>query len=129
VTIVETFGYAAGSDVPVFSKSYSTVGTGAFTSWIAAPGDCAAIVRYSTTARTPKNHPVYLFNYYHGVSAVSTGGDTLHAAQKAAISAYAGSWISGFSDGAETLVRAGPNGATAVGQIVDASVMHRDFPR
>jgi len=129
VTIVATYGYAAGSDVPVYTKTYSTVGTGAFTSWIAAPGDCAAIVRYATTARTPKNHPVYLYNYYHGVAAVSTGGDTLHAAQKAAISAYAGSWITGFSDGAITAVRAGPNGATATGQLVEPNVMHRDFPR
>src|ERR1700748_2666187 len=63
-TIVQTIGYAAGSDIPVFNKTYSTNGTGSFTSWVGTPGDCTALLRYSTTARTPKNHPVYLFNYF-----------------------------------------------------------------
>jgi hypothetical protein len=129
-TIVETIGYAAGSDVPVFSKTYSTAGTGSFTNYSQSPGDAAALVRYSTTARTPKNHPVYLFNYYHGCGRSSTGdADTLVAGQKTALGTYATAWIAGFSDGTLTLVRAGPNGATATGQIVDAEIMHRDFPR
>lgn len=129
-TIVETIGYAAGSDVPVFTKAYSTAWTGSFTSWVQTPGDCAALIRYATTARTPKNHPVYLFNWYHCVGYTTAGAaDALHATQKASLGTYASSWISGFSDGALTLVRAGPNGATATGQIVEAEIMHRDFPR
>ena len=129
VTIVETIGFAAGSDVPVYTKTYSTVGTGSAGS-ARAPGDCAAIVRYSTTARTPKNHPIYLFNYYHGVwlNAISDA-DTLYAGERSYLAAYATSWISGFSDGTNTYVRAGPNGATATGSVVDAYIMHRDFPR
>lgn len=128
--IVQTVGYAAGSDVPVFTKNYTTNGSGTFANYSEVPGDCAALVRYSTTARTPKNHPVYLFNYYHGAGRDSTGTpDALCAAQKTALQTYASSWITGFSDGTLTLVRAGPNGATATGQIVEASITHRDFPR
>lgn len=129
-TIVETLGYAAGSDVPVFTKAYSTTWNGSFTGFVQVPGDCAMLVRYATAARTPKNHPVYLFNWYHCVG-YNTGGpaDTLIASQGTAAGTYAAHWITGFSDGTLTLVRAGPNGATATGQVVEAEIMHRDFPR
>lgn len=131
VTIVKTVGYAAGSDVPVFSKTYSAAGTLTLTSGSAAPGDVAALVRYTTTARTRKNHPVYLFNYYHGVY-VATDGDTLQSDQSAAMAHYASQWtggFGGFSDGVNTYDRAGPNGATATSSLVETYVTHRDLPR
>jgi hypothetical protein len=131
VTIVETIGYEAGSDVPVFSKTYSQAGTGSFAGTITyTPGQTAALLRWSTTARTSKNHPIYLFNYYHGVLVKSSSApfDELSADQKSAIDTYAGAWISGFSDGTHTLVRAGPNGATATGHQCEKYVTHRDFP-
>lgn len=129
IQIVQTTGYAAGSDVPVFTKNYTTNGTLA-TSGQQAPGDVAALVRYSTTARTTKNHPIYLFNYYHGAWVAAGGTDTLLAAQSSAMATYGGSWVSpGFSDGTNSYVRAGPNGATAVGVIVESYVTHRDLPR
>ncbi len=129
-TIVGTVGYAAGSDIPVFTKTYTTNGTGSFASWQATPGDCAGLIRYATTARTSKNHPIYLFNYYHGVG-YSTGSDvdTLNGPQSTAFSTYAGHWISGFSDGTNTYVRSGPNGATATGSLVEPKITHRDLPR
>jgi hypothetical protein len=130
VTVVEAIGYAAGSDVPVFTKSYTSVGTFAPGSAPTSPGDCAALVRYSTTARTPKNHPVYLFNYYHACFANATSTpDTLMSSQKTAYTTYASSWLAGYSDGTNTYVRAGPNGATATGVFVEPSITHRDFPR
>ena len=131
VTIVNAIGYAAGSDVPVATKAYSTVGTGTFGDAEAAPGECAALVRYATTARTPKNHPVYLFNYYHGIGWDTTEGvvDELGPSQKTALTTYANDWITGFSDGTITAVRAGPNGATATGALVADFITHRDFPR
>lgn len=129
ITIVGTVGYAAGSDVPVFSKTYSTVGTMAGGTGIITPGDCAGLIRYSTTARTPKNHPVYLFNYYHGVLRDAAGADLVYASQKTLMQTYASQWITGFSDGTITAVRAGPNGATATGSLVEAFLTHRDFPR
>jgi hypothetical protein len=129
VTIVETFGYAAGSDVPVFSKTYSASGTGTF-SGNNVPGECAGLLRWATTARTSKNHPIYLFNYFHKLisKAVTGQEDLLVATQKTAVDTYAAAWISGFSDGTHTLVRAGPNGATATGYFTEEYFTHRDFP-
>jgi hypothetical protein len=130
VTITQALGYAAGSDVPVFSKTYSIAATGSFASPQYTPGDVASLIRYATTARTSKNHPIYLFNYYHGALS-STGGDpdTLHATMRTAMGTYASAWIAGFSDGTSSKVRAGPNGATATGSLVEPFLTHRDLPR
>lgn len=127
--IVETIGYAAGSDVPVFSKTYTVNGTGSFAG-TRAPGQVATLLRWSTPARTSKNHPIYLFNYFHGtIIDTATNVDLVIATQRSAISTYAASWISGFSDGGSvTAVRAGPNGVTAGGSLVEEYATHRDFP-
>ena len=128
--ILQVDGYAAGSEVPVFTKTYTTAYTGAFALWEEVPGDCAALIRYSTTARTSKNHPVYLFNYYHAVGKDQGGSpDIMNTAQRAAMSTYAAAWIAGFSDGSVTHHRAGPNGATATGSLVEQFITHRDLPR
>jgi hypothetical protein len=130
VTITLATGYAAGSEVPVASKGYSTAGTGVFTGALNPPGDVAGLIRYSTTARTSKNHPIYLFNYYHSMKMSSSGGDALDGNNKTAMTTYANAWISpGFSDGTITAVRAGPNGATAIGALVENYLTHRDLPR
>lgn len=130
VVITGTFGYAAGSDVPVFTKTYTTAGLIATGTTQRAPSEVVALVRYSTAVRTAKNHPVYLFNYYHGVYADAIGTpDTLKAAQRTALQTYAGSWVSGFSDGTNLQVRSGPHGQTATGVFVDSLLTHRDFPR
>lgn len=133
VTITEVIGYAAGSDVPVHTSSFSTVGTYTIPAdGKQAPGECVALLRWATAARTSKNHPVYLFNYYHGVIADYTTldeQDFVMPTQGTAIGTYAAAWLSGFSDGTLTLVRAGPNGATATGALVDQFITHRDFPR
>jgi len=127
-TIVQTLGYAAGSEVPVFTKTYSTAGTGVFGAGARAPGDAAALIRYATAVRTGKNHPVYLFNYYHGVITIAGGGDTILAAQVTAYTTYSSTWIgAGFSDGATSYNRAGPNGATATGALVETYITHRDL--
>jgi hypothetical protein len=130
VTIVQAVGYDAGSDVPVFTKTYSQAGTSTTFGAQRQADEVVALIRYATTARTPKNHPVYLFNYYHNVLAnSSTAYDTLNASQQSLMQTYAGVWVAGISDGTVTHVRAGPNGATAVGYVVEANLTHRDFPR
>jgi hypothetical protein len=130
VSIVQTDGYAAGSEVPIFTKTYSTPGTGTFTGSVAAPGDAAMLIRYATAVRTAKNHPLYLFNYYHGANLVTGGGDTLHATLITSLGTYAALWdTTGFSDGSSTYKRAGPNGASATGHTVPSLVTHRDLPR
>jgi hypothetical protein len=129
LTITAAFGYDAGSEVPVFSKTYALAGTLAIAGAVATPGDCAALIRYSTATRTSKNHPLYLFNYYHGALGVNaTTADTLYSSQRTLMGTYAGNWITGFSDGTHTLVRCGPNGDVATGQLVATMVHHRDFP-
>jgi hypothetical protein len=129
-TIVGTVGYAPGSEVPVFTKTYSTTGTGSFSVYTPLAGDCAALIRYSTPDRSTKNHPVYCFNYYHAVGYQGTGAnpDTLNFAQAAAMSTYATAWITGFSDGTTTYHRSRPTGNLVTGQIVESLITHRDLP-
>lgn len=130
ISIVSATGYDAGSDIPVSSKTYALAGTYAPSSALGAPGDCAALIRYSTAARTTKNHPVYLFNYYHGAVIANTGNaDPLLAAYITLLTTYGTAWISGFSDGAVTHKRSGPNGANATGLYIEPYVTHRDFRR
>jgi hypothetical protein len=137
MTIVEAIGYDASTATTtnphgnaVFTKTYSTAGTYAGTGGSLAPGDCAAVVRYSTTQRTTKNHPIYLFNYYHGVVYSSSGPvDTVIAAQVTAYNAYATSWLSGYTDGTNNHIRSGPRGAVAQSRVTNTLITHRDFPR
>lgn len=129
--IVASVGYAGGSEVPVFNKTYTTDGTGSFAGpVVAVPGDCAAVVRFSTADRSSKNHPIYCFNYYHtAFGQGSTVGDSLCAAQRTAMQTYASSWITGFSDGTNTYQRSRPNGNLCTGSLVEALLSHRDLPR
>lgn len=129
VQIIQAVGYAAGSEVPVSTKTYSLNGTAVWSGPSVVPGDVAGLIRYATAARSSKNHPVYLFNYYHGVVANGANRDQLFTAQNTAFGVYAAAWLSGFSDGSTSYVRAGPNGATATGYLVEAFLTHRDFPR
>lgn len=130
ITIVGAYGYAAGSDVPVWSKTYTTAGTETLGTQIQPPGDSAGLIRWSTAARSTKNHPVYLFNYFHGCLTVGIGSqDNVGATQLAAYSSYGTAWITGFSDGAVTHHRAGPNGAVATGSYAEPLITHRDLVR
>jgi hypothetical protein len=129
VTIIGVNYYAPGSEVAVWTRSYSTAGTYATTTGT-APGDCAALIRYTTSQRTSKNHPLYLFNYYHGIVVAGyPNQDQVGATQATALGTYANSWVSGFSDGVTTYKKAGPRGAVATGYVVESYVTHRDFPR
>lgn len=130
-TITKTYGYNGGSEIPVFTKTYATAGTAAFANYGATPGDVAALLRYSTADRSSKNHPVYLFNYYHCVGMLTTGtADTLCTAQKSAFDTYGGLWIAGFSDGAVTHKRCRPNSTSlALGLVTSTLLTHRDLPR
>jgi hypothetical protein len=130
VTIVAWAGYEAGSDLAVAGDALDLVGVSSFADSYPCPGDCAALVRYSTTARTTKHHPVYLANYYHGVRQSTDDRDLVAAAQVSAYEDYATTWWSaGFTDGVNTYHRAGPNGASAISRHVAAAITHRDFRR
>lgn len=131
VEIVEAVGYNAGSTISAHSRTYTTAGTFSPASGrTQCPGDCAAVIRYATAARSSKGHPIYLFNYYHRAftdDAVDT--DTLLAGYATALGNYGTAWWStGFSDGTNTYTRAGPQGAAATARHVLTYVTHRDFP-
>jgi hypothetical protein len=113
----------------VWSASYSIAGTfAAGVSDVQCPGDCAAYLRYTTTARSSKNHPVYLGNYYHVVFRDGSGPDLLASDQLSAFNAYGADWVTGFTDGAIVHERCGPRGAVAIGHACKANITHRDFP-
>jgi hypothetical protein len=129
VTIVLTQGMDAGSDVPIYQKVYSQVGSITTATQSHCPGDSAALVRYSTATRTSKNHPLYLFNYYHGIMLQSgTVPDVIRTSEVTAFQTYATAWITGFNDGAVVHHRCGPNGDLATGSLASSTVRHRDFP-
>lgn len=130
-TIVEATGYGPGSDVPVWSATYATVGTLSPGGTDAGtPGHTAGLVRYSTAARSSKNHPIYLFNYYHRpwINNTLTAKDKLASDQVSTYNTFASAWVAGISDGTVTHVRCSPNGAVATGVAIEEYVTHRDFP-
>lgn len=128
-TIVEVLYYAPGSEVAVWTRSYSSAGTYVPTGQ-RAPGDVAQLVRFTTSQRSSKNHPVYLFNYFHAVDIQTTPNqDKATTAHATAYGNYANAWVTGFSDGVTTYKKAGPRGAVATGYVVETYVTHRDFPR
>jgi hypothetical protein len=113
----------------VYDKSYSTACTLAASGTVQVPGDCASYIRYSTDARSEKNHPIYLFNFYHGVRYDSgSAHDVLAAAWVTAMQEYGDDWLAGFSDGTNVHVRCGPRGAVAQARSVPEYITHRDFP-
>lgn len=131
ITIDEVLGYPAGTDVAAHSKSYATTGTytGPANSQ-AYSGETVALARFATAARSTKNHPIYLFKYWHGAISDQAGGyDELCSTQRSAMQTYCGYWLSGFSDGGGvTAVLSSPQGHDATGYEVDQYVTHRDFP-
>lgn len=128
--IIETIGYAAGSEVPVFTKVYTTDGTAGFAGYAPAPSDTVALVRYSTPDRSSKNHPVYCFNYYHAVATTEAiaDADLLLNSQATAMATYGAAWVTGFSDGTTTFKRSRPTGDLCTGVLVNPRVTHRDLP-
>jgi hypothetical protein len=129
-TIVQCDGMEAGSDVVKSTKTYTTVGTIGAIGTGYQMGEVCALCRWNTDVRTSKNHPIYLFSYWHGVATTnSTNKESLISAQKTPMQAYANAWSAGFSDGTLTLLRAGPNGAAGLSPVVETYVTVHEFPR
>jgi hypothetical protein len=128
-TIIEYVQYDPGSDVPVRTSSVSVAGTLAATGRQYLPSECVWLMRFSTSQRTAKNHPIYLFKYMHAAMEDTSGnGDSIAALQKSRGDSFANDVVSGFSDGTSTRHVTGPYGAVAIGQTVSPYVHHRDFP-
>lgn len=113
----------------VFTKVYSIPGTFSPTaSDVEMPGDAVGLVRFNTQARSKKNHPVYLFNYFHRAWSGTSSPDSIASGYQNVLDSYGSDWVNGFSDGTGPRQRCGPRGAVAVGHTVDPYVRHRDFP-
>ena len=129
--IVQMLAYNPGSDVAIFEKTYALVGSAGFTGANPSPGDCAAVAKFTTTQRSSKNHPIYLYKYWHGAWWAQAGlPDDLLPAQKTAMQTYAQAWVTGivYGGGAGTVELCGPYGAVAQSGIILPNVRHRDFP-
>jgi hypothetical protein len=131
VTINEAVGYHAGSDVPVWSETLSQAGTfSPATGRVTCPGDCAVFIRMNTDQRTSKNHPIYLFKYYHDVHAQGNSQpDNICDDQNALYADVATSLHGTWNDGTSDRQICGPYGAVALGATVGTYITHRDFPR
>lgn len=129
-TIVEAHGYAPGSDVAVASKAYSLAGTFSSSNPI-TPGECCALLRQGTAKLSSRNHPVYLFSYYHAPQYGGAGddADTLLSGQRTAIATFGAALVSGLTTGGATRFRSTPDGSVATGAAADEFITHRDFPR
>lgn len=130
-TITEVIGYGPSSDVPIYQSALSIAGTfSAGGSDRRCPLQTAALIRWSTAARSTKNHPIYLFSYFHQAWYDDTASyqEKLSSAMKTALTALASDWISGMTDGTNTYVRCSPTGHVATGSVVEEYLTHRDFP-
>lgn len=126
-TFVDATAYNPGSALPVFTRTFGTNGTYTGTNPRAPLEDCI-LVRFTTTQRTSKNHPIYLYNWIHGVQTDgTTSPDTPLSGQKAAWTTRAASLVAGYTDGTLNRIRCGPNGAVAQSGAAETYLHHRDF--
>ncbi len=121
-------GYLAGSDLPFDSGTLTGTGTLTTTGNQPNVSEAAVLLRFSTTQRTSKNHPIYLFKYLHDAR-WATGGDPdiPFSGQVTAMNGFGTNLVNGYTVSGLTHHYAGPNGAVAQGHTVETYVTHRDF--
>lgn len=128
-TLVSSTGYNPGSFLPVFSKSYGAAGTFTDTANPQATGEACMLVKFTTTQRTTKNHPIYLFKWFHGVqSEGTTSPDTLRSGIRTTMQGQIDTLMGGISDGTLTRKYCGPFGAVAQVGTVNTLLHIREFP-
>jgi hypothetical protein len=122
-------GYQPGTDVPVWETSDTTVGTYVPGTGVGTVLESCALTKYTTDQRTSKNHPIYLFEWHHGVMVVNGGSyDELLSGLHTGWKNRGDNWIAGITDGTSVYHRQGPRGASGLTASVDLYVHHRDFP-
>jgi hypothetical protein len=129
-TLVEALAYGAGSDVPVATTSINEACTFPAASTTPTPLEVCALFRFGTTQRTVKNHPVYLFQYLHGIGIMPGQSDheLLDTNMTENIRQWLARWVSGIAISGTTYKKAGPKGAVAQSLHVPIYTTHRDFP-
>ncbi len=129
VTAVSTTAYNAGSFLPVYTHSLAAAGTYTDTTNPQAPGEACMLWRFTTDARTTKNHPIYLFKWFHGMQTDGlTAPDTLRAGIQSTNASHLATILAGISDGTNTRFYTGPFGAVAQTGTVNTLLHMREFP-
>lgn len=128
-TIVEAVGYNGGSFLPVYTRAYAHAGSVALVGPAFAPLECVYLLKFTTDARSTKNHPIYLYNYIHNAMIDSaTTPETPRADMLAVWNTRCNELVAGYSDGTLTRKRCGPRGAVAQSGACETYLTHRDFP-
>ncbi len=130
-TIISAIGYDAGSDVPTNSATLSIAGTAAPSGSEAyAPLEVSSLWRFTTTQRTTKNHPIYLFKYIRNqILGTTSDREAMVSGRNATQTLLAASLVTGFVVGGTTYKLAGPFGAVAQSGVCESFFTHRDFPK
>jgi len=129
VTLVETVGYNPGSFLPVYTKAYGASGTYTDTSNPQAAGEMCMLWRFTTDQRSTKNHPIYLFKWFHGTqSDGATAPDTLRNGIQSTAGGKITALLAGISDGTLTRAYCGPRGAVAQTGTCNLLLHAREFP-
>jgi len=128
-TIVDAVAYNAGSSVPVYTYTRNLAGTSSASGGVVAPLETCALVKFTTTQRSTKNHPIYLFKWFHAVRSGGSGAaDTLDSGLGGNIASNMTTVLAGLSDGTNTRSYCGPFGAVAQSRTVETYVHMREFP-
>jgi len=128
-TLVETIGYNPGSFLPVYTKAYGASGTYTDTTNPQAPGEACMLWRFTTTQRSTKNHPIYLYKWFHGMQTDgATSPDTLRSAIYTSSASQIAHLCTGQSDGTLTRPYCGPFGAVAQSGTCNPKLHIREFP-
>lgn len=126
--VVEAIGTNGGSDIPLYTKPYTAYGTWDDQYNYPTPLQCAALVKITTTARSVKNHPIYLFKYLHAVYYESKAHkDYTAPGQASGFVAEIQDWCDGITTPNETRKVCGPRGAVGQTASIDEFITHRDF--
>lgn len=128
-SITEAIAYNAGSSVPVYTYTHTWTGTSTATTGRRQALEACALVKFTTTQRSTKNHPIYLFKWFHAVFSSGTGTyEALDSGLKTNIQNNMTTILGGLSDGTNTRQYCGPFGAVAQSRIVEPDLHMREFP-
>lgn len=129
VTCTTMTAYNAGSFLPVYTHAISANGGYTDTTNPQASGEMCMLWRFTTDQRTSKNHPIYLFKWWHGMQTDgATSPDTLRGGIHSTASSPVADLIAGYSDGTNTRIYCGPRGAVAQAGTVNTLLYAREFP-
>jgi hypothetical protein len=136
-TLNTIVAYNPGSDIPVYTMDWEdTGGYNDHSNPMTALEECM-LIKWDTDARSVRNHPVYLFNFFHHVqSEGATNPDILRSGMRTTMDDNLATILAGISDGHITRFRCGPRAPevgydqpVATGAVTQHPLHHRDFPR